>query len=219
MIALRQLKMGYGGTTIGPELNGVFERGTMTAITGDNGCGKTTLIKHLAGVLKPVGGEITWQPQGRPLAWLPQLNQMDRQFPMRVQDVVAMGCWPRIGLLQGLGRAKAHIDRALEAVGLPGLARQPIETLSGGQFQRMLFARLIVQDARTILLDEPFTGVDQPSAGILMSLINQMHSQGKTIIAVLHDDNRVARFFPQKLHFSAGTVFWGQVASPEQEAK
>lgn len=220
MILLQQLQIGYHGHSVAPVLNGEFCDGSMTAIIGDNGCGKSTLLKTLIGLLPSVSGCVCWKNGKRPvIAWLLQTNELDRQFPLCVQDVVAMGCWPHRSLFVSLRRQQGAIDEALERVGLSEIRRDPIETLSGGQFQRMLFARLLVQRARLVLLDEPFTGVDEDTCRLLMDLITQMHQQGKTVIAVLHDQLRVMRHFPEILRLTTDAVEWGattQIFAPQQ---
>lgn len=210
MIQLEQLQIGYRNQVIAPVINGSFVSGSMTAVIGDNGCGKSTLLKTLTGLLPPVSGRVLWRANKPPhIAWLLQINELDRQFPLRVQDVVSMGCWPRHSLFTSLRRQQTTIHQALERVGLDDMRLDPIETLSGGQFQRMLFARLLVQQARLVLLDEPFTGVDEETCNLLMELIKAMHQQGTTVIAVLHDQLCVMRHFPHILRITSQDIKWG----------
>lgn len=223
MITLRNLLTGYHGQGIGVPLDGYFASGSMTAIVGANGSGKSTLLKTLAGLLPPVQGSLSFGQAGRPrVGYLPQQAEMDRQFPLTVFDVVAMGCWPTCGLLRRLHRAQqAAIWQALTRVGLEALSHRAISTLSGGQFQRMLFARLLVQEAPLILLDEPFSGIDKPTCGLLMTVIEQLHRQGRTIIVVLHDNQLVVEHFPQTLWLTPERPVWGpsaQVLAPWPES-
>ncbi len=119
------------------------------------------------------------------------------------------GAWPGVSLLRGLGGGtRRRIGAVLERVGLAGLAKTPIEALSGGQFQRMLFARVMVQQAPLVMLDEPFTGIDEATSRELMDLILEMHRQGQTILAVLHDNQRVADFFPRTLLLTPQRACW-----------
>ncbi|WP_437887196.1 metal ABC transporter ATP-binding protein [Phytobacter sp. V91] len=210
MIELDHLVAGYGACAITPSLCGVVERGSMTAIVGANGCGKSTLLKTLAGELKPVSGALRW-PSSRPaIGWLAQRQTLDPHFPLTVQDVVSMGHWPRISLFRGLNRqARAQVAAALERVGMLALANNTIDALSGGQFQRMLFARIWLQHAPLVMLDEPFTGIDEITSQLLMEQIVDMHQQGQTILAVLHDSERVARYFPQTLRLDGDCANWG----------
>ncbi|VEB95672.1 Iron(3+)-hydroxamate import ATP-binding protein FhuC [Cedecea lapagei] len=211
MIELKNLELGYYGNVVVSAISGHFQRGSMTAVIGANGCGKSTLLKTLAGLLPPISGSVNFQDNMRPrIAWLPQLGEMDRQFPATVYDVVCMGSWPGRGLFSGLGRK--HRERVMEAIERVGLSEhylRPIDVLSGGQFQRMLFARLLVQDAPLVLLDEPFTGVDAQTSEFLMELMCQMHRDGKTLISVLHNNELVRRHFPEVLLLTSEGYQWG----------
>ncbi|HEY1845923.1 MAG TPA: ABC transporter ATP-binding protein [Buttiauxella sp.] len=211
MITLHGVKPGYQSRAVTGPISGTFNVGSMTAMVGANGSGKSTLLKTLLGLQPPVSGHITFSTGCAPrTAWLPQLAEMDRQFPATVYDVVSMGSWPARGLFSGLQRGdRQRIMAAVERVGLGKIHRHPIETLSGGQFQRMLFARLLVQQAPLVLLDEPFTGVDAQTSSFLMSLICQMHEAGQTVIAVLHDSELVRRHFPQVLLLDHEGCHWG----------
>lgn len=210
MIELDHLVAGYGSEAVTPALCGRVERGSMTAIVGANGCGKSTLLKTLAGVLTPVSGALRW-PSTRPtIGWLAQRQTLDPHFPLTVQDVVSMGSWPRISLFCGLNRqARTQVSAALERVGMLALANSTIDTLSGGQCQRMLFARMWLQHAPLVMLDEPFTGIDEITSQLLMEQIVDMHQQGQTILAVLHDSERVTRYFPQTLRLDGVQASWG----------
>lgn len=211
MIELDNLVAGYDGLAITPALSGTLEAGSMTAIVGLNGCGKSTLLKTLAGFLPPVSGALRW-PGGRPtVGWLAQRHMLESQFPLTVRDVVSQGAWPRVSLLRGLRGERRRIDETLERVGLSAMAASPIGSLSGGQFQRMLFARVMVQQAPLVMLDEPFTGIDEATSRALMALIIGMHQQGQTVLAVLHDNQRVMKYFPQTLFLGPqNTLCWGE---------
>lgn len=210
MIVMNELVAGYDREPVTHPLSGVIERGSMTAIIGANGCGKSTLLKTLAGFIPPVSGRFRWQGKRPVIGWLAQRHALEAQFPLTVQDVVSMGCWPRISLFSGFRReTRLRIACALERVGLESMALSTIDELSGGQFQRMLFARVLVQQAPLVMLDEPFTGIDEATCRELMELILEMHQQGQTILAVLHDNQRVADFFPETLLLTAQRACWG----------
>lgn len=214
MITLNQLVLGYQGRAVTPALTGQIVKGSMTAIIGANGTGKSTLLKTILKLQAPVSGQLQFTDGSAPsIAWLPQLAEMERQFPATVYDVVCMGAWPARNLFSALNRQnRLRIADAIERVGLSAYSKQPIEMLSGGQFQRMLFARLLVQNAPLVLLDEPFTGVDAQTSDFLMSLICQMHQAGQTVLAVLHDNERVSRHFPQVLLLTQDHFHWGNAA-------
>lgn len=216
MIDLQELNVGYNHSPVTPIISGHIAVGSMTAIVGENGCGKSTLLKTLAGFLPPVNGRIIW-PLGRPVTgWLAQRNTLESDFPIVVQDVVSMGLWPRVSLFRSMRRSdRLRIAAALERVGLLHLAKSPVEKLSGGQFQRMLFARVWLQQAPLVMLDEPLTGVDENTSHVLMSLIEEMHQRGQTILAVLHDTPRVQRYFPSVLRLESERCYWQSQAHKE----
>lgn len=189
-------------------LSGAFEAGSLTAIVGPNGAGKTTLLRAIAG-LHPVDEGRIECPAGR-IALLPQMSALDRSFPISCLDVAMLGHWRRLGAFRSVAPAgRAEAEAALEAVGLAGFARRPVGSLSAGQFQRLLFARLLVQDAPVILLDEPFNAVDTRTAADLLRLVREWHGQGRTVVAVLHDLELVRREFPETLLLARDPVAWG----------
>lgn len=192
-------------------LKGSVRRGDLLAVVGPNGAGKSTLLKGIVGALPPLDGAIRLIGIGREeVAYLPQQAEIDRSFPICVFDMVAMGLWRQVGALRGLGRREqGQVEEALAAVGLTGFERRPIGSLSGGQTQRVLFARLLLQDATLILLDEPFTAVDAKTAADLLALVQRWHGERRTVLAVLHDLDQVRRNFPQVLLLARESVAWG----------
>jgi zinc/manganese transport system ATP-binding protein len=211
MIEFHNLTLGYDRHPAVHHLTGKLAPGSLTAIVGPNGAGKSTLLKGIVGEVATLSGEIRLTAcDRRDIAYLPQLAEIDRSFPVTVLDMVAMGLWRRRGPFGGLGRRDMPAIRAaLAEVGLTGFEGRPIGTLSGGQTQRMLFARLLLQDARLILLDEPFNAVDSATVTDLVDLIQRWHGQGRTVVAVLHDLDLVARRFPETLLLARETVAWG----------
>lgn len=214
MIELDHLVAGYERLAITPSLCGTIERGSLTAIVGINGCGKSTLLKTLAGFIPPVSGQLRWRGARPVIGWLAQRHALESQFPLTVYDVVSQGAWPRVSLFRGLNaQMRRKIASAIERVGLAALGESSIDALSGGQFQRMLFARVLVQQAPLVMLDEPFTGIDEATSLELMALILEMHREGQTVLAVLHDNQRVARHFPETLLLESQRACWGDTPS------
>lgn len=212
-VTLHDLTVSYRRHPALHHVSGHFATGSLTAVVGPNGAGKSTLCKSIMGLLPHSGGAITTAIPRTRVAYLPQLAELDRGFPMDVRDAVLLGCWPSRGAWGGVSDAQwAAVATALQTVGLEGFATRPVSTLSSGQFQRMLFARLLVQDARLILLDEPFNAVDSKTTAALLALIQQWHVQGRTVIAVLHDDAQVRAHFPQTLLLAREAVAWGPTA-------
>lgn len=219
-VRIRNLTLGYDRHPAVHHLDGTIEEGAMLAVVGPNGAGKSTLLKGLAGAISPLSGAIEIARGDRnAIAYLPQAAEIDRSFPITVMELVAMGLWRRTGLFGGLSKADRHaVDHALAAVGLSGFERRPIGTLSGGQLQRMLFARLLVQDARLILLDEPFTAIDAKTCADLLDLVRRWNAEKRTVVAVLHDMETVRQAFPQSLLLARRSIAWGptdEVLTPE----
>jgi zinc/manganese transport system ATP-binding protein len=221
-LTLADLTICHGRRPAVHHLSGRFAPGSLTAIVGPNGAGKSTLLRALAGLHSPESGRIAQAGTAR-IALLPQLASLDRAFPIACRDVVMQGLWPRIGAFRAVpADEQARVDAALAAVGLAGLAKRPVGSLSAGQLQRLLFARLLVQDADILLLDEPFNAVDAKTAADLLRLIRQWHGEGRTVIAVLHDLDLVAREFPETLLLARDLIAWGpteQALSPANRLK
>ncbi|ART63473.1 metal ABC transporter ATP-binding protein [Kushneria marisflavi] len=190
---------------------GSFEAGSLTAIIGPNGAGKSTLIKALTGTMAASEGRIDRAGMSASrYGYLPQAAEVDRSFPLSVFDTVAMGDWHRLGIFGGMKRRDvARALDALDKVGLAGFEQRRISELSSGQFQRVLFARLLLQDAPVILLDEPFNAIDERTTRDLLALIRHWHEHGRTVIAVLHDMSQVRQCFPQTLLMAREAIAWG----------
>ncbi|AOB33070.1 hypothetical protein AKI39_23425 [Bordetella sp. H567] len=214
-ISLERASFGWRGRRAVNEVSGAFLPGSMTAIVGPNGAGKSTLIKGVMGVLRPMSGRVALDGAGRrDLAWLPQAAELDRGFPITVHELVAMGAWRRVGPWRRFSEAeRARVAQALAAVGLDGAGDRIVGTLSGGQLQRALFARLLLQDANVLLLDEPFAAVDTHTVDDLMRLLRRCHAEGRTVVAVLHDLELVRAHFPQTLLLSGHVVAWGDTSA------
>lgn len=210
----------HGPSAAVRSLSGVFAPGSLTALIGPNGAGKSTLLRAIAGLHKVAEGHID-RGGLRPadIALLPQGGNLDRGFPICCRDVVALGLTGRFGAFRAMpaGRLLAA-ERALAAVGLPNHAARPIGALSAGQFQRVLFARMIVQDAPVLLLDEPFSAVDASTTEDLLRILRTWHAEGRTIITVLHDLDLVHDAFPRTLLLDREMVAWGPTAAALTEA-
>ncbi len=211
-LQFRNLTLGYERHPAVHHLTGTVADGTLLAVIGPNGAGKSTLLKGIVGVLRPLDGAIERAHAGKEdVAYLPQIAEIDRSFPITVYDLVAMGLWRRAGLFGGISkRQRDEIEKAISAVGLEGFEGRTIGTLSGGQMQRALFARLLLQDARLILLDEPFTSLDAKTISDLLDLIHRWHGERRTILIVLHDLDLARAQFPETLLLAREAVAWGR---------
>lgn len=212
--------LGYDRHPAVHHLKGEVASGALVAVIGPNGAGKSTLLRGIVGILKPLDGSINLGGlDSRDIAYLPQSADIDRTFPISVFDFVGTGMWRGTGLFGGIGKAaREKILRAIASVGLNGFENRPIGTLSGGQMQRVLFARVLLQDARLIVLDEPFNAIDSKTTADLLALVKHWHSEGRTALAALHDMEMVRTHFSETLVLARGPVAWGptaEVLTPE----
>ena len=210
-LQFRDVTLGYDRHPAVHHLDGEVATGALLAVVGPNGAGKSTLFRGLVGILKPLAGSIvTGGLDARDIAYLPQTVDIDRSFPISVYDFVGTGLWRATGFFGGMGKqARDRIAQALASVGLNGFENRAIGTLSGGQMQRMLFARVLLQDAAMIVLDEPFNAIDARTSADLLALVRRWHSEGRTVLAALHDLDLVRANFPETLLLARGKVAWG----------
>ncbi|PWT90843.1 MAG: ABC transporter [Proteobacteria bacterium] len=224
-MTLRHLTLGYREHVAIKDLSGTFAAGSLTAIVGANGAGKTTLLHAVSGFLAPRQGSVEIVKADLPadLAYLPQSDSIDREFPISVLEFAALGSWARIGVL---GRVSPELRprgmMALQTVGLGEFAGRMLAELSVGQFRRALFARVIVQDATIVLLDEPFAGVDAATSCDLLRVVQRWHAEGRTVLVALHDLEQVLAAFPEALLLMRKAIAWGDtptVLAPERLAQ
>ncbi|EJF78055.1 hypothetical protein ME7_00046 [Bartonella birtlesii LL-WM9] len=201
--------LGYGNRIAIRSFSAKLKMGSLVAITGDNGAGKSTLLKTIAGLIKPLKGKIT-KPKKSRIAYLAQQCDIDQTFPIDVRTLLKTGLWSFCGLWKNQRPYYSKIQYALEMVGLTALANRPLYTLSSGQLQRALFARIIVQDAEIILLDEPFNGVDRNTQKDLLALVTYWQQQGRTVLTALHDPLIVQEYFPHMIQINKQNAFYGE---------
>ena len=208
-VLLRDVTVRYGRRVALEAVSGEFASGSLTAVVGPNGAGKSTLLAAIAGVVRLAGGEVNCSARRR-LAYLPQLAAIDRDYPLTVSELITLGGWREFGAFRSPGTALAGtrsggggdggVDRTAEA---------RIGEISVGELQRALFARLMLQDAAVILLDEPFAAVDAPTLSVLLDQVTRWHREGRTVIAVLHDLDLVRARFPSTLVLARRCLAWG----------
>ncbi|MEM7196994.1 MAG: ABC transporter ATP-binding protein, partial [Pseudomonadota bacterium] len=200
-LALQNLSLGYDQHPAVHQLQAKIVKGSLTAIVGPNGAGKSTLLRGVSGALKPLEGRVDFGALShQDIAYLPQQSDVERRFPLVVFDLVAMGLWREVGPFGSIRRQHwGRVESAIAAVGLIGFETRPIGSLSGGQLQRALFARLLLQDAQLVLLDEPFTAVDQRTIADLIGVVQRWHGEGRTVLIVLHDHETVRAHIPETL--------------------
>lgn len=220
ILRFNNLTLGYNRHPAVHHLHGEIAAGSLLAVVGPNGAGKSTLLKGIAGELRPMQGqiEVIGLPR-RNIAYLTQQSTLDSSFPIVIHDFVAMGLWAEFGAFRGLNRAaRQRIDATIAAVGLSGLENRPIGQLSGGQLQRARFARVMLQDSRLVLLDEPYSAIDANTVRDLAALVRQWNAEGRTVISVLHDFEHVRQEYPETLLLAREEVARGATAVVLSEA-
>ena len=175
--------------------------GVLLAIVGPNGAGKTTLIKAILGLVRPAAGNVLiynkpYEAQRRIVGYVPQRGSVDWDFPTNVLDVVMMGRYGALGWIKRPGKHDRELAmHALEKVGMEKYTTRQISQLSGGQQQRVFLARALVQDATIYLMDEPFQGVDATTERAIVTLLQELRENGKTVVVVHHDLQTVTDYF------------------------
>lgn len=214
LVDLRGAAFGYGRRVALRDVDGAIRAGELLALVGPNGAGKSTLLRGIVGDAAILGGELRATGlRARDVAYLPQAPEIDRTFPITVEEFASLGLWPRLGPWRRIGPPEqAEVAAALGRLGLQGLRARPIGSLSGGQMQRALFARTLLQDAQLILLDEPFTAIDERTTGVLMEVVRDWHREGRTVVAALHDLRQVRAEFPRTLLLDGRPLAWGSTS-------
>jgi zinc transport system ATP-binding protein len=189
LIEARHVTFGYGREKVVEDVSLEIRPRDFLAIIGPNGGGKTTLVKILLGLLRPWSGEVVWTPPVRPgrMGYVPQFSTFDKDFPLRVQDVVLMGRLGRRSLLRPYTRQdRVDVERVLERLGLTQLAGEHVREISGGQLQRVLIARAVVAEPEILFLDEPTASIDAESRGTLTGLLEELNRR-IPVVVITHD--------------------------------
>ena len=210
-IEIKNLTVAYGENIALEDLNLNIEVGSLMALVGPNGAGKSTLIKTILKFLKQITGEI--KINAKTLAYVPQRNSVDWDFPTTLFDVVEMGCYGRVGLFKRVSKEEKHkVLKAIEQVGMLEFKDRQISELSGGQQQRAFIARALVQEADIYLMDEPFQGVDSTTEKSIVEILKQLKAEGKTIIVVHHDLQTVPAYFESVALINKTVIVSGKVS-------
>ena len=210
-IEIKNLTVAYGENIALEDLNLNIEVGSLMALVGPNGAGKSTLIKTILKFLKQITGEI--KINAKTLAYVPQRNSVDWDFPTTLFDVVEMGCYGRVGFFKRVSKEeKQKVLKAIEQVGMLDFKDRQISELSGGQQQRAFIARALVQEADIYLMDEPFQGVDSTTEKSIVEILKQLKAEGKTIIVVHHDLQTVPTYFESVALINKAVIVSGKVS-------
>jgi zinc/manganese transport system ATP-binding protein len=206
MIHCQALRWGAPGQPLTPPLDIELQEGSFTAVIGANGSGKSSLLKVMAGLQKPLSGKVARSaPHKTGLSFLPQQQHLDRQFPISLQELVTAGFW---GSKQSSEQRRRRLRAVLEDWCLSGLEQRPLMALSGGELQRALLARLSLADAPLLLLDEPHAALDEHGQALLWKHLHAWHAEGRTLVVVCHDLAAVRQNIAQTLLIkSSGCLF------------
>lgn len=197
MIRCEGLRWGAPGQPLTPPVTFELVSGSLTAVVGTNGSGKSSLLKVIAGLQRPLTGKVELEvPRRGSLSFLPQQQHLDRQFPISLQELVAAGFW---GNKQAPPIRSQRLHTVLEDWCLSGLEHRSLMALSGGELQRALLARLSLAEAPLLLLDEPHAALDELGQVLLWKHIHAWHAEGRTLVVVCHDLAAVRRHIPQTL--------------------
>lgn len=217
MIYINNLSVHYVNDMALSHINLQIRSGRITGIIGPNGAGKSSLLKAVLNIIPHTGETFVDKKEVKKLlkniAYVEQKSNIDFTFPITVRECVALGTYSSLKLFQKLGKDEwSKVDEALEKVNLSDFKARQIGSLSGGQFQRVLIARCLVQEADYIFLDEPFVGIDSVSETIIMDILQHLKAQGKTILIVHHDLSRVRTYFDDLIILNKKLISAGAVA-------
>ena len=216
-LEVRRLTVSYSARPVLWDVDATFPAGALSAIVGPNGAGKSTLLRAALGLVPADAGQalILGRPARRALdavAYVPQREAVDWDFPITVREVVEMGRYRAAGWVRRLRRGdRAAVDAALERVGMSAYAARQIGELSGGQRQRIFLARALAQDTPVLLMDEPFAGVDARTEAALLDLLGQLRDAGRSVVVVHHDLGTVRRSFDWALVLNVRAIACGPV--------
>ncbi|MCS5690410.1 metal ABC transporter ATP-binding protein [Cyanobium sp. FGCU-6] len=216
-LTAHDLTVAYDGVPAVVDVTLSLPAGCLCGLVGMNGAGKSTLLKALGGFVSPAAGSVRLdglpparaQRQQR-LAYVPQSEQVDWDFPIRVRDVVLQGRYGRMNLLRWPAASdRRAVERALQRVDLSDLAERPIGALSGGQRKRVFLARALAQEATVLLLDEPFTGVDRPTERLIIAVLRELCAAGAAALLATHDLEAIPDFCDRVLLLNRRLLAFG----------
>ena len=215
MIKIEKLNVTYNQTPALSNINLEINGSGIIGIIGPNGAGKSTLIKAVLNIIASTGSaqideKISKDNLGN-IAYVEQKINIDYNFPIKVRKCVSLGWYSKLGILRKLKKSDwQKVDDALKIVGLEQFSNRQISELSGGQFQRVLIARCLVQEAKYIFLDEPFVGIDSVSEEIIMNTLRELREKGHTILIVHHDLRKVHSYFDNVLLLNKEVISYGE---------
>jgi len=216
-LSVSNLSVSYFGKEVLKNVTFSVGKGKLIGIVGPNGAGKSTLIKAILNLVRPSSGTILFDEKPmesikKATSYIEQMAEHDLSFPIRVKDVVMLGAFPNMGLFRCPNKIhKNQVLDALQEVDMYNFAKSQIGELSGGQLQRVFLARVLMQDAQIIFLDEPFKGIDTDNEQKIIKILKRLREKGKTIIMIYHDLNNVADYFDEIIILNKEVVAYGDV--------
>jgi manganese/zinc/iron transport system ATP- binding protein len=217
-VEIDQLTVNYDQTLVLWNITCSVPAGKLVGIIGPNGAGKSTLLKALLGMVRPASGRVLllgkpYKHMRQKIAYVPQRSSVDWDFPLTAFELVLMGRYRKLGFFKRPKAADRQAAlRALELVGMLSFAHRQISQLSGGQQQRLFIARALLQDAEIYLMDEPFAGVDMATEKEIMSIVDKLRAEGKTVLIVHHDLSTVDAYFDWAIMLNTSLVACGPVS-------
>ncbi|MFN8415320.1 MAG: ABC transporter ATP-binding protein [Cytophagaceae bacterium] len=218
-IIVNDLSVRYQEAKILDNIHFTLDDATLGAIVGPNGAGKSTLIKSILSIIPKASGQVTFDGKDindvrSQIAYVPQRESVDWDFPATVLDVVLMGRYPHLNWLKRYRESDYTIARTcLEKVNLQDFSNRQIAQLSGGQQQRVFLARALAQEAQVYFMDEPFAGVDAATEKTIVEVLKQLHREGKTILVVHHDLNTIKEYFETVLLLNKTLIAYGPMST------
>lgn len=217
-LEIDQLTVSYDKTPVLWDITLNVPQGQLIGIVGPNGAGKSTFLKTILGFIRPIAGKVTFLGEPlksiqKKLAYIPQKEEIDWEFPITVEELVMMGRYGQLGLFKSPSQRDIElVQNYLKLVGLEEFKNRQINQLSGGQQQRAFLARALVQEAKLYFLDEPFSGIDAATEAILIKVLKQLTSEGKTVFVIHHDLNTVERLFSWVILLNLRLIASGEIS-------
>lgn len=222
-IKIENMTIAYQANPVVRNVNVEITKGQLTAIVGPNGAGKSSLLNAALDLIQPISGDIQFSINHQVghfedfqnhIAYVPQNSSVDWDFPATVLDVVVMGRYAHLGWLKRPKKKDYEIAEAkLDEVGMLPFKNRQISQLSGGQRQRVFLARALTQEAEIYFLDEPLAGVDIKTEKVIMTLLDELTKQGKTVVVVHHDLQTVEEYFDEVIFLNHEIIAYGPVSS------
>ena len=213
-IKANNVSLGYEGKCFVENINFTIEEGDYVCIVGENGSGKSSLIKTLVGLNRCMKGNIEFSDaiQKREIGYMPQRSEYNKDFPALVKEIVLSGCLSQGKFCPFYTKEQKNLAlKNMEKLGIIDIAKKSFRELSGGQQQRVLLARALCATKNLIILDEPVTGLDPTATAEFYKFLKEINDEGITIIMVSHDVDVALQYANKVLHVSHNTTFFGNV--------